>query len=238
MDKSPNITSPVTPQSTRISSTIPPFSPRTPLRRPNFSNKDNDDEPSSTISNTSRSSLVVGCNLLVRGIGAKLKDSNPVQLMENAIVKICEFNPSLAPVNVKPLSNTPTRKDWSTSCYIHLNLTSATRASEKEPRVDLLILWMAALAAYNSNWEVAWTPCKPGSDKRMFIRFPDVSDDTKTGNAAATDKIQKWATTKGWIVASIYAWKNAVCLTLASPKDVDEIASSNTHTIKGFEQPV
>jgi hypothetical protein len=158
--------------------------------------------------------------------------------MENAIVKICKSNPSLVPVNVKPLSNTPTRKDWSTSCYIHLNLSSATRASEKEPRVDLLILWMAALAAYNSNWEVAWTPCKPGSDKRMFIRFLDVSDDTKTGNAAATDKIQKWATTKGWTVASIYAWKNAVCLTLASPKDVDEIASSNTHIIKGFEQPV
>jgi len=110
MDESPNITSPVTPQSTRISSTIPPFSPRTPLQRPKFSNKDNDDELLFTISNTSRSSLVVGCNLLVHGINAKLKNSDPVQLMENAIVKIYESNPSLAPLSLKALGH----QSWAT----------------------------------------------------------------------------------------------------------------------------
>ncbi|KDR73908.1 hypothetical protein GALMADRAFT_71607 [Galerina marginata CBS 339.88] len=156
--------------------------------------------------------------------------------MQTAIAKIRESNPSLAPVTVKPLS--AARKDWSTSCYIHLNLSNTTRASEKEPRVDLLVLWMATLAAHNSNWEVTWTPCKAGSDKRMFIRFLDVTDDSKTGNVAATDKILKWANTKGWTVSNVYPYKGAVFLTLAHPKHVDEIADNNTHIIKGFEQPI
>ena len=41
--------------------------------------------------------------------------------------------------------------------------------------VDLLDKWMIALANYDPKWSVAWSPAKQGSDKCMYVWFPDLN---------------------------------------------------------------
>ena len=65
--------------------------------------------------------LASGCKLIVRGVGANKRNSDPVKIMQDAVSQIQKANPDLAsiPVLVKPF---PTlRADWTMSCYIHLN---------------------------------------------------------------------------------------------------------------------
>ena len=79
--------------------------------------------------------LASGCKLIVRGVGANKRNSDPVKIMEEAVSQIRKTNPDLAsiPVVVKPFATL--RADWTTSCYIHLSPSLSPRSDtiETEP---------------------------------------------------------------------------------------------------------
>ena len=102
-------------------------------------------------------------SLIIRGIGANTRNSDPLKIVGNAINQIRNANPDLAtiPITINPFS--PQHKTWQTSCYV--NLTNTSRTSGTEPRTDLLQLWMNALALYDPKWELGWSPAKQGTDK-------------------------------------------------------------------------
>jgi hypothetical protein len=185
--------------------------------------------------------LASGCKLIVRGVGANKRNSDTVKIMQDAVSQIQKANPDLAsiPVLVKPF---PTlRADWTTSCYIHLNPSISLRSDtniETEPRTDLLELWMAALAQYGPKWELAWAPAKPGTDKRMWIRFPEITA-SYGDQDDARNKIVQWANEKGFTVCSSYfTQKTGVAINLAYPHHVDEIASKGYITIPGLKASI
>ena len=185
--------------------------------------------------------LASGCKLIVRGVGADKRNSDPVQIVEQAVTKIRKANPDLAsiPVIIKPF---PTiRADWNTSCYVHLSPSISPRSDtniENEPRTDLLQIWMTALAQFGPKWELAWAPAKPGTDKRMWIRFPEITA-SYGDQDAARNKIIDWANEKGFTVCSSYfTQKTGVAINLAYPHHVDELARRGHITIPGFKTPV
>jgi hypothetical protein len=193
-----------------------------------------------TTNDLSDVTLAPGCILIIRGVGATKRNSDPVKLVEAAVTQIIKNNPDFAeiPITIKPFS---TRGDWSTTCYVQLNSRQIPKTSEdidfSEPRSDLLQMWMTALAEHDSRWHVAWEPAKQGTDKRMYVRFPDL-------NAASGDqespkeKLLLWAKTKNYPVCQSFANAGGIILALANPMHVDQILSTGTHTIKGFSHPL
>lgn len=111
MDNNATLAAPKTPPKKR---TLPPFTPKTPMRiNGHIPNK----HESNDMSNIA---LAPGCTLIIRGVGATLRNSDPVRLVEAAITKINKTDPNLGdiPLIVKPFS---TRGDWTTTCYVQLN---------------------------------------------------------------------------------------------------------------------
>ena len=225
-----------TPQTPPRKRALPPFTPKTPMRT-------NGSIPNRHATNDlSDVTLAPGCNLIIRGVGASHRNTDPTKAVETAILKISKDHPDLAdiPLSVKPFN---TRGDWSTSCYVQLDSRKIPKSSDdfqvdvSEPRVDLLGKWMIALANYDAKWNVAWAPAKQGSDKRMYVRFPDL-------NAASGDqgppkeKLLQWAKTKNYPVCQSFANPGGIILSFANPSHVDHILSSPTHTIKGFTHPL
>jgi hypothetical protein len=125
-----------------------------------------------TTNDLSDVTLAPGCTLIIRGVGATKRNSDPVKLVEAAVTQIIKKNPDFAeiPLTIKPFS---TRGDWSTTCYVQLNSRQIPKTSDdidsSEPRSDLLQMWMTALAEHDSRWHVAWAPAKQGTDKRMYV---------------------------------------------------------------------
>ena len=219
--------SPETPTHNRTQTPLPPFSPRTPLRKrttPFQEPGETDHTPIKDIT------LASGASIIVRGVGANKKNSDPVKLMNDAIGKIRTANQTLTSVIVKPF---PSRGEWTTTCYIHIDPNTLSRTTESEPRTDLLELWMNELAAYDPKWNASWTPAKYGQDKRTWIRFPDLND-TCDQEAAKTKALQ-WAKTNHYTVCSSYFNKGGVTLTLAQPHDVDAIVERRQITTKGID---
>ncbi|KAF8163598.1 hypothetical protein B0H34DRAFT_696009 [Crassisporium funariophilum] len=197
----------------RIPPTIPPYTPRTPMRlqRSIHSNREAEPTPISEIT------LASGCSLIVRGVGANKHDSDPVKIMKDAIAETRQANTDLTNVNVivKPF---PNRGEWTTSCYIHLDPSLSTRlGTDAEPHTDLLEIWMVALATYEPKWELVWAPAKAGTDKQMWVQFPDITPSSYPDQDTAKTKIVKWANDKGYLVCSSYYNKGGVVLTLANP---------------------
>lgn len=222
------------PQTPPRKRTLPPFTPKTLMRT-------NGNIPSRHMaSDMSDVTLAPGCTLIIRGIGASQQNSDPVKLIEMAINKINRTHPDLAdiPLSIKPFS---TRSDWSTSCYVQLDSRKIPKSSDEtdasEPNIDLLDKWMIALANYDAKWSVAWAPAKHGSDKRMYVWFPDL-------NAASGDqgppkeKLLQWAKAKNYPVCQSFANPSGIILSFANHTHVDQILSSGTHTIKGFPHPL
>lgn len=213
---------------------LPPFTPKTPMRV-------NGHIPNRLIANDmSDIALAPGCTLIVRGIGATKRNSDPVKLLEAAIAQINKTNPNLAdiPLTVKPFS---TRGDWSTTCYVQLNSRQIPKNPAEidilEPRSDLLQMWMNALAEHDSKWNVAWAPAKQGTDKCMYVRFPDLNA-ASGDQEAPKEKLLLWAKSKNYPVCQSFANAGGVILALANPAHVDQILSTGHHTIKGFSHPL
>jgi hypothetical protein len=139
--------------------------------------------------------LAPGCTLIIRGVGATNRNSDPVKLVDAVVAQISKKYPNLAdiPLTIKPFS---TRGDWSTTCYVQLNSRQIPKASDEvessEPRSDLLQIWMTVLAEHNPRWNVAWAPAKQGTDKRMYIRFPDLNA-ANGDQEAPKEKLLLWA---------------------------------------------
>ncbi len=215
---------PITPP--RAPNILPPFTPRTPLRKRAQYQKEHSDEttPIKDIN------LASGASIIVRGVGANKKNSDPVELMKAAILKIRTIKPNLPPVVVKPFQS---RNDWTTTCYIHVEPHALSKSHETEPRTDLLELWMGELANYDPKWHVAWTPAKYGQDKRMWVRFPDLAP--PINQEEAKEKVLAWAAKHKFTVCSSYYNKGGVTLTLASPNDVDQILQQGHVNVQGIK---
>ena len=222
-----------TPQTPPRKRPLPPFTPKTPMRI-------NGSIPNRHANDISDVTLAPGCTLIIRGVGAAHRNTDPTKVVETAILKISKDHPDLAdiPLSIKPFN---TRGDWSTSCYVQLDSRkipkSADESDASEPRVDLLEKWMIALANYDPKWNVAWTPAKHGSDKRMYVRFPDLNAESGD-QGPPKEKLLQWAKAKGYPVCQSFANPGGIILSFANPSHVDHILSSPTHTIKGFTHPL
>jgi hypothetical protein len=99
--------------------------------------------------------------------------------------------------------------------------------SENEPRPDLLLLWKDALELHNHDWEVKWTPLTHRKDKRLWIRFSQLKENSKEPNFQEKCKthLLAWAKIRGYPVTNSYFNPGGVTLCMASPSDVDTILS-------------
>jgi hypothetical protein len=226
-----NVQTPRTPPQKR---TLPPFTPKTPMRVNGYI-------PNRLAANDmSDITLAPGCTLIVRGVGAAKRNSDPVRLLEAAITQISKIDHDLADIllTVKPFS---TRGDWSTTCYIQLNSRQIPKTSDEidimEPRSDLLQMWMKALAEHDPKWHVAWAPAKQGTDKCMYVRFPDLNA-ASGDQEAPKEKLLVWAKSKNYPVCQSFANAGGVILAFANPTHVDQILSTGQQNIKGFPHPL
>ena len=92
---------------------IPPVSPRMLM----WMNREMSPHAESESTPFDEIILASGCKLIVHGVGANKRNSDPIKIMQDAISQIQKANPDLASilVLVKPF---PTlRADWTTSCY-------------------------------------------------------------------------------------------------------------------------
>ena len=119
--------------------------------------------------------LPSGCELLVRGPSAGKQGSNPVKIVQTAIDLIRKSDEDLdtIPLVVKPFS---IRGDWAPAAYVLLDshLLNSVPGNSDEPCTDLLDLWKSALTQHDKSWEVVWSPAAHGTDKQMWVRFPDL----------------------------------------------------------------
>ena len=94
--------------------TLPPFSPKSPMRA-------NGRIPTRYMpAEMNEITLPLGCSLIIQGVGAAQRNSDPVKLIQSAIAQISKVNSNLAniPIVVKPFS---THGEWSTLCYVQLD---------------------------------------------------------------------------------------------------------------------
>lgn len=196
------------------------FSPRAPIQNAS-------PRPRMTTAMIKNACLPTGLDLIVRGIGARKRNSDTVKLLQTAVEYIQKDSPELAdvPIIVKPFN---TRGDWTTTAYIHLDSRSLPKpsvGSEVEPRADLLHAWKDALQRHDETWEVKWTPLTHGKDKRLWIRFAQLKEDPKDANfqEKCRTHLLAWAKLRGYAVTNSYFNPGGVTLCLASPIDVEQI---------------
>ena len=123
-------------------------------------------------------SLAPGCELIIHGVGASKKGGDTVAIVQNTIMEIRSSNPQLTniPLNVWKFSHRDATL-WFSSCYVSLAREfnpSSLAGSDAEPRVDLLEMWGLALDKKHPEWEVSWVPMTAGTDKRLWLCFPDL----------------------------------------------------------------
>lgn len=111
--------------------------------------------------------------------------------------------------------------------YLPKNLSSFTTPSFlKLPEfthtniLSFSLLWLTALSNFNKDWDVHWMPAKRGTDKRMWVRFPELREDVSNPSfqSESRDKLQRWAKTKG----------------LPTPHHVELIVKMGTILVPGF----
>ena len=152
------------------------------------------------------------------------------------------MDPSLALIHVlvKPFHS---QNEWLTSCYVHLDPClnpSTVLDANAEPRCDLLILWLTVLLNFNRDWDSQWTPTKHGTEKKMWICFPNLKQDTTSPSfqSESHDKLLHWAKTKGLPVCSSFLGKGSITLSMASPQHVDSVVNLGTILVPGFSSPL
>ncbi len=220
MVSSPPNSLPSTPSRNRPRASLLTFSPRAPIS--------NAAAPRPRLAVAAKNSVLpTGCDLIVRGVGARKAQSDPVKLLKTTIGCIQKDYPDLAevPVIVKQFSS---RGDWVPTAYIHLDsraLPKQASESELEPRTDLLQSWKDAIQRHDESWEVKWTPLTHGKDKRLWVRFSQLKENSKdpTFQEKCRTHLLAWAKIRGYPVTNSYLNPGGVTLCMASPKDVDAI---------------
>lgn len=98
---------------------------------------------------------------------------------------------------------------------------------------------MTDFADHDPKWHVAWAPAKQGTDKRMYVQFPDLNA-ADGDQEAPKEKLLLWAKLKNYPLAVCQSFANAggVILAFANPTHIDQILSAGQHTIKGFSHPL
>lgn len=96
---------------------------------------------------------------------------------------------------------------------------------------------MTVLAEYDPKWNVAWTHARQGSDKCMYVQFPDPIQlaEIKDHQRKNSFNGQK---TKNYPVCQSFANPGRIILSFTNPSHVDHILSSLMHNIKGFTHPL
>ncbi|KAF9033857.1 hypothetical protein BJ165DRAFT_1323736, partial [Panaeolus papilionaceus] len=85
--------------------------------------------------------LPTGTNLIICGIGANKKNSNPVEILTNIVSQMRITNASLIPIIIK-LFSLHNANDWTTTCYVHIDPSILSRTcADSKPRTDLLEQW-------------------------------------------------------------------------------------------------
>ena len=226
-----NTDPPTTPKKNRPN--IPIFSPRPAMSTASLLSRNDDPETFLDIS------LPPGCELIVRSVGGPDRKEDPVQVITAAVQTIAKTNKELAdiPVVVHPF---PLRgAGWTSSCYIRLDPLFKPRSltgADAEPRCDLLQLWRDALRTLNTEWEVNWAPTVRGTDKRMWLRFPEVRDDQENMITKITAHLEKKFKSP---VCSSFAMKTGgVIVSLACHKHVDGIMKLGRVDIPGVQHPL
>ncbi|KJA22970.1 hypothetical protein HYPSUDRAFT_138523, partial [Hypholoma sublateritium FD-334 SS-4] len=123
---------------------ITPFSPRRPAQR------SHDEILASEAASLIPSTIVLapGCELIVRGVGAKEKGCDVVDIIRKSTEEIKNAFPEFKsiPINIKKFNSR--FGDWYSTCYIALAREfdpQGLTGLSSEPRVDLLNLWKTAL---------------------------------------------------------------------------------------------
>jgi hypothetical protein len=185
-------------------------------------------------------SLPPGCELIVRSVGGPDRKADPVQVITAAVQSIAKTNNELAdiPVVVHPFSMRGA--GWTSSCYVRLDplfKPKSLTGADAEPRCDLLQLWRDALRTFHTEWEVNWAPTVCGTDKRMWIRFPEVHDDQENMITKITTHLEKFKSP----VCSSFAMKTGaggVILSLACHNHVDSLMKLGRVDIPGMLHPL
>ena len=129
---------------------------------------------------------------------------------------------------------------WTSSCYVRLDplfKPKSLTGVDAEPRCDLLQMWRDALRIFNSEWEVSWAPTVHGTDKQMWIRFPEVRDDQDNMLTKITAHFEKLKTP----ICSSFAMKTGaagVILSLACHKHVESVMKLGSVDIPGVPHPL
>jgi hypothetical protein len=189
-------------------------------------------------------SLAPGCELIIRGVEASKKGGDTVAIVQKSINEIRDCDPQLAniPLNVRKFSHRDPSSVWFSSCYVFLAKEfnpSSLAGSEAEPRVDLLEMWGMALDSKHPEWEVAWAPTTAGTDKRMWLRFPDLREGLpEVDQPKCIKHILEWADKKKYNVCKHFGGKTGITLQLASPQLVDKLTAEGTIHIPGIPNRV
>lgn len=109
-------------------------------------------------------------------------------------------------------------------CYISLAKEfnpSAGGGPNSEPRVDLLNMWGITLDNKHAPWEITWAPTVAGTNKHMWVRFPDL----QLTNKEEQDKLQKiivdWVEKQKMNVCKSFGGRTGITIVLADPQHVD-----------------
>ncbi|KAJ6521362.1 hypothetical protein DFH09DRAFT_1331234 [Mycena vulgaris] len=186
--------------------------------------------------------IPAGNFLIVRGAHiAGNQKIDPVPLVERKIAEIRTSNASVRdiPVDVTPFST----RDVSTSCYIRLHPSLVSPDPKAEPRADLLLRWMDALAT--TGWEVRWAPQMERRDKRMWLRVNNVFeeegnvDSKKKDNAKVRSNVREVFDTASLQTVNGFKSGTGIILTFAFPTDlviggIANIDPSAIHNIRGW----
>jgi len=213
---------------------VPVFSPRPAMPASTLLPRNDDPDVLLDIS------LPPGCDLIVRSIGGPDRKSDPVNVVSAAVQSIIKTHEDMAdiPVVVHPF---PMRgAGWTSSCYVRLDplfKPKSLTGADAEPRCDLLQMWRDALRTFNSDWEVSWAPTVRGTDKQMWIRFPEIRDDQENMITKITAHFEKLKTP----VCSSFAMKTGaggVILSLACHKHVESVMKLGRVDIPGVPHPL
>jgi len=221
-----NSSPPQTPKRARTAAApIPMFTPRRAAALSSCAQRDANSPALVDIS------LAPGCELIIRGVEASKKGGDTVAIVQKSINEIRDCDPQLAniPLNVRKFSHRDPSSVWFSSCYVFLAKEfnpSSLAGSEAEPRVDLLEMWGMALDSKHPEWEVAWAPTTAGTDKRMWLRFPDLREGLPEVDQPKCIKlILEWADKKKYNVCKHFGGKTGITLQLASPQLVDKLTA-------------
>lgn len=117
------------------------------------------------------------------------------------------------------------------------HLLNSVPGNSDEPCTDLLDLWKSALTQHDKSWEVVWSPAAHGTDKQMWVHFPDLRPrgDSKQKDESQLEKLSDWMNkVKGYTVVNRFSNDGGVTLMPSSPQHVDDILKMDRFNISAL----